>query len=90
MTLAHQNRSREGVDVASFVTVAETLTVKFREHAAVVGVLMPVYPLQQAFRDVSAINVHGFLGHETNEQAYGALMMGDAMENLFLWTDMPR
>lgn len=48
------------------------------------GVLMPDSRLQRLYQDVSAINVHGFLGHETNQHLYGALALGQDVGNVFL------
>ena len=37
------------------------------------AVLSPDHPLQRAFQDVSAINCHGFLSHESAVRLYGSL-----------------
>lgn len=40
------------------------------------AVLTPGHPLQQAFQDISAINCHGFLSHESAVRLYGSLVTG--------------
>jgi 3-hydroxy-9,10-secoandrosta-1,3,5(10)-triene-9,17-dione monooxygenase len=48
------------------------------------AVLQPTHPLQHAYQDVTAINCHGFLGHEANLSLYGSLITGHAHPMAFL------
>ena len=48
------------------------------------GVLMPQHPLQQAYQDVSAINCHGFLSHESAVRLYGSLASGHEEATAFV------
>jgi alkylation response protein AidB-like acyl-CoA dehydrogenase len=48
------------------------------------AVLTPGHPLQQAFQDVSAINCHGFLSHESAVRLYGSLVSGHAEPTAFV------
>jgi 3-hydroxy-9,10-secoandrosta-1,3,5(10)-triene-9,17-dione monooxygenase len=48
------------------------------------AVLQPGHPLQEAYQDVSAVNCHGFLGHEANLSLYGSLVTGHDHPDAFL------
>ncbi|MFT4583926.1 MAG: 3-hydroxy-9,10-secoandrosta-1,3,5(10)-triene-9,17-dione monooxygenase [Gammaproteobacteria bacterium] len=48
------------------------------------AVLQPGHPLQQAYQDVTAVNCHGFLGHEANLSLYGSLVTGHDHPTAFL------
>ena len=48
------------------------------------GVLNPGHPLQRAFQDISAINCHGFLSHESAVRLYGSLVTGHDEPNAFI------
>lgn len=48
------------------------------------AVLTPEHPLQRAFQDVSAINCHGFLSHESAVRLYGSLVAGHEEPTAFI------
>ncbi len=48
------------------------------------AVLTPDHPLQRAFQDVSAINCHGFLSHESAVRLYGSLVTGQEEPTAFI------
>jgi len=48
------------------------------------SVLQPGHPLQEAYQDVTAVNCHGFLGHEANLSLYGSLVTGHDHPGAFL------
>ncbi|MFT4562895.1 MAG: 3-hydroxy-9,10-secoandrosta-1,3,5(10)-triene-9,17-dione monooxygenase [Gammaproteobacteria bacterium] len=48
------------------------------------AVLHPGHPLQEAYQDVTAVNCHGFLGHEANLSLYGSLVTGHDHPEAFL------
>lgn len=48
------------------------------------AVLTPGHPLQRAFQDVSAINCHGFLSHESAVRLYGSLVAGHEEPTAFI------
>ena len=48
------------------------------------AVLHPEHPLQMSYQDVSAVNCHGFLGHEANLSLYGSLVTGHDHPGAFL------
>lgn len=48
------------------------------------SVLNPEHPLQRAYQDISAINCHGFLNHESAVRLYGALVAGQEEPTAFI------
>jgi 3-hydroxy-9,10-secoandrosta-1,3,5(10)-triene-9,17-dione monooxygenase len=46
--------------------------------------LTPKHSLQRAFQDVSAINCHGFLSHESAVRLYGSLVAGQTEPTAFI------
>jgi alkylation response protein AidB-like acyl-CoA dehydrogenase len=48
------------------------------------GVLHPDHFMQQAFQDITAVNVHGFLSHEAHTTLYGAFALGHENPKAFL------
>ncbi len=48
------------------------------------AVLTPGHPLQRAFQDVTAINCHGFLSHESAVRLYGSLVTGHEEPRAFI------
>lgn len=83
MAMAPEERAR--VCLESTWAVRECLqAVEAIFCAGGAGVLMDGNPLQRAFQDVAAINVHGFLGHDSNLDVYGGLVLGRKADGLFL------
>ncbi len=48
------------------------------------GVLQPDHFMQQAYQDIIAINVHGFLSHEAHTTLYGSFALGHDNPSAFL------
>lgn len=48
------------------------------------AVLSPDHPLQRAFQDITAINCHGFLSHESAVRLYGSLVTGHEESTAFI------